>query len=55
MQILVILIALVIYFLPTIVAKAKGHDNTAAIFWINLLLGATVIGWLGAMVWAVKN
>jgi Superinfection immunity protein len=43
------------YFLPTIVAFARSKRDTAAILLLNFLLGWTVIGWVVALVWAVKN
>jgi hypothetical protein len=46
------LISLVLYFLPFIVAGMRGHQNTAAIFVLTLLLGWTGIGWIVALVWA---
>ena len=48
-------IGLVIYFLPTFVAKKRNHKNTAAIFALNLLTGWTFLGWAIALVWALKN
>lgn len=47
------LLALVAYFVPTIVAGARRHHNQGAIFALNLLLGWTVIGWIAALVWAL--
>ena len=41
------------YFLPTVVAGFRGHKNTLAIFLLNLFLGWTLIGWLGALIWSV--
>jgi len=46
-----ILVAL--YFLPTIVAYRRGHHNTLAIFFLNLFLGWTFIGWVVALVWGL--
>jgi hypothetical protein len=43
------------YFLPTIIAFARNKRDTAAILLLNLLLGWTVIGWVVALVWAVKT
>jgi Superinfection immunity protein len=40
------------YFLPAIVAAMRRHHNSVAIFVLNLLLGWTLIGWVGALVWA---
>lgn len=50
---IVLLILVASYFLPTIVASARGHKNTLAIFLLNLFLGWTLIGWLGALIWSV--
>ena len=44
--------AMVVYFVPTIVAAASKHHNTTAIFVLNLFLGWTLIGWVAALVWA---
>ena len=44
--------ALLIYFLPTIVALARGHLSALAIFFLNLFLGWTLIGWLAALIWS---
>jgi hypothetical protein len=33
-------------------AATRGHQNTGMIFLTNLLLGWTVLGWIGALVWA---
>mgnify|MGYP001604634412 CR=1 FL=1 len=48
-----ILIGLALYFLPFLVADARRKRNTLAIFAVNLLLGWTVIGWVGSLVWAL--
>jgi hypothetical protein len=42
------------YWLPTIVASRRHHINAGAIGVLNFLLGWTVLGWVVAMVWAVK-
>ncbi len=41
------------YFIPAI--AAQGKRNATAIFWLNLLAGWTVIGWVGALIWAVSK
>jgi hypothetical protein len=48
-----ILVTALIYFLPTIIALARGHHNGFAIFLTNLLLGWTLIGWVIALIWSV--
>ena len=41
-----------VYLLPALVAGIREHKNVAAIAVLNLLLGWTVLGWVGALVWA---
>jgi len=43
------------YFVPTWVAMSRKHKNIGAIFTLNLLLGLTFIGWVVALIWALKN
>jgi Superinfection immunity protein len=38
------------YMAPWMVAAARGKSNHMAVFWLNLLLGWTVVGWIVAMV-----
>jgi hypothetical protein len=45
----------VMYFLPSIIALARSKRDTLAIFLLNFFLGWSVIGWIVALVWAVKN
>jgi hypothetical protein len=42
-----------IYILPSVVASGLSHPHTASIIVINLGLGWTIIGWVGALAWAV--
>jgi hypothetical protein len=51
----VVFLVFALYFLPTIIAKSKWRSNVAAIFALNLLLGWTVLGWIGALVWALTD
>jgi RsiW-degrading membrane proteinase PrsW (M82 family) len=44
--------AVALYFLPSFVAMARGHQNGAAIVILNFLLGWSFIGWVVALVWA---
>ncbi len=41
-----------LYFSPAFVAYRRKHPNRAAIGVLNFALGWTVIGWVGALVWA---
>lgn len=41
-----------LYFMPTLVAVQKKKINVPAIFILNLFFGWTMIGWVGALIWA---
>jgi Superinfection immunity protein len=43
------------YFLPSIIALARNKRDITAIFLLNLFLGWSIIGWIVALVWAVKH
>jgi hypothetical protein len=45
----------VMYFLPSIIALARNKRDIAAIILLNFFLGWTMIGWIIALVWAVKT
>lgn len=49
------LIAAALYMLPYILAKIRKKENASAIGILNLLAGWTVLGWIGALVWAAMN
>ncbi|MGI9565314.1 superinfection immunity protein [Pseudomonas fulva] len=43
-----------LYFLPTIVAAIRHHQNRVSIMLLNLLLGWTGLGWLAALIWSAS-
>lgn len=51
--VLIAYIILHIYFAPTLIADKKRTQYTGAILAINLLLGVTVIAWVGCLVWSL--
>jgi hypothetical protein len=51
---LIVALAAVLYFLPTVVAVRRRHVSKLGIFLINLFFGWTFVGWLAAMLWAVN-
>ncbi len=53
LSLLIFLIGLAIYFIPTIIALSRNHRNRLGIFLLNLLAGWTFLGWVGALVWSV--
>ena len=44
-----------LYFVPSVIAYKRTHRNFLAIFVLNLFLGTTFVGWVGAFIWAVIN
>ena len=46
-------LAVLLYFVPWLVAATKKKKNSWAIGALNLFLGWTLIGWLVALVWAL--
>lgn len=51
--IFIIIFLVCLYSLPASVAISLKHKNADAIFVLNLFLGWTFIGWVGALVWAL--
>jgi hypothetical protein len=43
------------YFLPAILAFARNKRDTTSILLLNLSLGWTFVGWVIALVWALKQ
>lgn len=43
------------YMLPWAIAAVRGNSNTWPVFWVNLLLGWTVIGWIVALVMSIRE
>jgi Superinfection immunity protein len=48
----ILLGALIIYFMPALIAANRGHHNALAISALNLFLGWSFLGWVIAFVWA---
>lgn len=49
---LLFVIILPLYFLPTIIALSRKKNNQTGIFILNLFLGWTFVGWIVSLVWA---
>ena len=43
------------YLIPWSIAFARRHNQQVPIFLINLFLGWTLIGWVGALIWAFSS
>ena len=51
--IVVFAIALAFYLIPAIIAYKRHHPHRLAILIVDILFGATVIGWVGTLIWAL--
>ncbi len=48
-------VGFVMYFIPTLIARGRQAQHTVALFALNLLLGWTLIGWVAAIIWALRG
>lgn len=42
----------ILYMFPTKIARQKCHEQTAAIAWVNGILGWTIVGYVAMLIWA---
>ncbi|MFO0996224.1 MAG: superinfection immunity protein [Alphaproteobacteria bacterium] len=49
------IVALLLYFLPALIAMNRRHQSAMAIFLLNLLLGWTALGWIVALIWSFSS
>ena len=50
---LIIILGIVIYFLPSFIAHYRKHKEFKLVFLVNLFLGFTGIGYWVALIWAI--
>lgn len=53
--ILVSIISLLLYFLPSIIAFKRKHSSCYGILIINIFFGFTFFGWVIALAWSVSK
>lgn len=44
-----------IFLSPSLLAFVKGHKYRWIILFINVVFGFTLIGWFGALIWALAG
>jgi uncharacterized membrane protein YhaH (DUF805 family) len=54
-MILFLAVAVFVYFIPNWIACFRRHHNANAIFFTNLLLGWTALGWIFAFIWSLTS
>jgi Superinfection immunity protein len=52
---LVLLLLVALYFLPALIAYARGHDQVLMILVIDFLFAWTVLGWGIALLWSITR
>lgn len=50
-----LILALLCYFLPAIIAISRGHKDAVGIAALNILLGWTVFGWIIGFIWSLSD
>jgi len=53
--ILLTLLGIVLYCLPSIIAKIRNHNNLSAVILVNLLLGWSILGWIISLIWSFTD
>jgi hypothetical protein len=51
----VLIIGFAFYMLPAWLSYARGMSDRWSVFFLNLFLGWTLLGWVGALCWAVSG
>ena len=54
-DVLLIVAASALYFLPSIIATVRNHHNGWSIIVLNLFLGWTFLGWVVGLIWSVSR
>ena len=55
MSIVIIILALFLYLLPSLVAVSNKKSNAGAIAALNILLGWSFLGWVVALIWSLSK
>jgi hypothetical protein len=54
-QAVIAVVAMLVYFTPSIVADRRGRRDVLLLALMNALLGWTIVGWLSALYWALHR
>lgn len=54
-SIISLLFILLLYFLPTIIGLGRKHKRVISIFFMNLLFGWTLIGFILILIWSLSS
>lgn len=51
--IIAIILAVIFYLLPSIIARQRDVAHRGWLIFINVILGPTIVGWFIALAWAI--
>ncbi|WP_229514925.1 superinfection immunity protein [Paraburkholderia terrae] len=54
-SIILLIILIVLYIVPSIIAYHRQHASRMAILLINIAFGWTAVGWLLSLIWSLAN
>jgi Superinfection immunity protein len=52
---ILLIVGAVLYFVPTVLAWWMHVKSARAIFYVNLVFGWTIVGWVVAVMWAMAE
>jgi hypothetical protein len=55
MSYVLVAIGVGVYFTPSMIARRRLKQEAARVLLLNLILGWTIAGWIGALNWATKS
>lgn len=50
-----LVVGAILYFVPTVLAWWMQVKSTRVIFYVNLVFGWTIVGWIVALMWAIAE
>lgn len=55
LDLFIVILFIAAMFVPTYIAYSRKLKRRFACFWINLLIGWTIIGWIPLIAWAALS
>jgi len=52
-RLIILLIIVAVYFIPSMIAYSRNKKDRFAILALNIFLGWTIAGWIGAFIWSL--
>ena len=55
MDLIMSILTLILYLLPTLIGAYRNHTNYIPIVIVNIFTGFTIIGWIVALTWSLTD